>query len=54
LIIAEYSGVNIMYIKIDVNTEIEIKILTNLSNLKIFMESLNIKIHRSQLVYMII
>lgn len=38
-----------MHIKIDVNTEIEIKELTDLLKLKIFMESLNMKIYKSQL-----
>src|SRR5690625_5105160 len=38
-----------MHIKIDVNTEIEIKKLTDLSKLKIFMESLNMKINKSLL-----
>ncbi len=38
-----------MHIKIDVNTEIEIKELTDLSKLKLFMESLNMKINKSKL-----
>src|SRR5690625_1088647 len=38
-----------MHIKIDVNTEIEIKELTDLPKLKIFMESLNMKINKSKL-----
>ena len=38
-----------MHIKIDVNTEIEIKKLTDLPKFKIFMESLNMKINKSQL-----
>lgn len=38
-----------MHIKIDVNTEIEIKKLTELPKLKIFMESLDMKINKSKL-----
>src|SRR5690625_4883677 len=38
-----------MHIKIDVNTDIEIKELTDLPKLKIFMESLNMKINKSKL-----
>lgn len=38
-----------MHIKIDVNTEIEVKELTDLPKLKIFMESLNMKINKSKL-----
>lgn len=43
------SGVNIMHIKIDVNTEIEIKELTDLPKLKLFMGSLDMKINKSKL-----
>ena len=38
-----------MHIKIDVNTEIEIKELTDLPKLKLFMESLDMKINKSKL-----
>src|SRR5690625_2718136 len=38
-----------MHIKIDVNTEVEIKKHTDLPKLKIFMECLNMKINKSQL-----
>lgn len=38
-----------MHIKIDVNTEIEVKELTDLPKLKIFMESLNMKFNKSKL-----
>lgn len=36
-------------IKLDVNTEVEVKELTDLPKLKLFMESLQMKINKSQL-----
>lgn len=40
---------NIVYIQLNINTEIEIKSLTDLPKLKLFMESSHMKINKSQL-----
>ena len=40
-------GMNIMYIQIDINTEIEINELEDLPKLNLLMESSNMKINKS-------
>ena len=42
-------GVNIMHIAIDINTDLTISSLTDLPKLKLLMESLNMKINKSEL-----
>src|SRR5699024_11873476 len=42
-------GVNIMHIAIEINTDLTISSLTDLPKLKLLMESLNMKINKSEL-----